>query len=261
VSQTSDRLTVSGGQFRERFQKIRRSHRGNVGIAEIIGLGIAGLMLLAVIVGYLYFQVPAQSRVTALARSRDPLQQQLRAAMEEFRSGVETKTKVKDIVVSIDKFEGNRLVDRDGGRMVLYEDLNQLIRKNNLRNTSGPAYATLDPLGLKTQGQPAPATASSTANKWQSIYPGIGVNVTVEGQYQDIRHFVRNIESSKEFIIINAVELEQATQSNSQLATEVAGPKSGSSNALVSLRLDMATYFSRPVQTSEKPAVTTVKVH
>ena len=29
--------------------------------------------------------------------------------------------------------------------MGLYDELNQLIRKNGLRNTSGPAYTPLDP--------------------------------------------------------------------------------------------------------------------
>src|SRR5260221_10495820 len=187
MSQASDRLPVSRS---ERLRKIRRSHRGTLGIAEIIGLGIAALTLLAVIVGYLYFQVPAQLSVAARARERDQLQQQLRAAQEEFKRGKDVKARVDEITVSLEKFENHRLVDRDGGRMVLYEDLNQLIHKNGLRNTSGPAYTALDPLVLKAQGQAAPAASASAANKWQSLYPGIGVNVTVEGPYQSIRHFV-----------------------------------------------------------------------
>ena len=84
------------------------------------------------------------------------------------------------------------------------------------------------------------------------------MNVTVEGQcHKDLRHFVRDIETSKGFIIINAVELERATGSNAQLPAadpETGAPKPASGNALVSLRLDLATYFSRPAQTSEKPA-------
>jgi len=194
--------------------------------------------------------VPAHSRVTTLTRERDRLRQQLRGATEDFKRGVDTKKRVTDITVSIEKFEEDRLADQNGGRMSLYEDLNQLMHKNGLRNTSGPAYTTLDPLGQKTQGQAT--AAATTANKWQSIYPAIGVNVTVEGPYQNIRHFVRDIESSREFIIINAVELERATE-NYQLPTEAGAQKSG--NALVSLRLDMATYFSRPAPNVEKPAV------
>jgi len=73
--------------------------------------------------------------------------------------------------------------------------------------------------------------------------------VTIEGQYQNLRHFVRDIESSKQFIIINAVELERATESNTQPTAESSPLKSGS--ALVSLRLDMATYFQRTGGASE----------
>lgn len=255
MSQGAERLKVSR---RERFRKMRKSHRGAVGIAELIGLGLAALMLLAVVVGYLYFLVPAQLRVTARTRERDQLQQQLRAAEAEFTRGVDVKVRVEKIASSLADFENHRLDDRDGGRMALYEDLNELIHSNGLRNTSGPAYTSLEPIAVKPQGQAAVAS-TGTANKWQSIYPGIGVNVTVEGQYQSIRHFVRDIEASKEFIIVNAVELERATGSNAQPAPET-GAKSGSGNALVSLRLELATYFSRP-EPAEKPAGPAAPVH
>jgi Tfp pilus assembly protein PilO len=256
MSQVVDRSKISR---RERFRKIRKSHRGTLGIAEIIGLGLAALMLLAVVVAYLYFLVPAQLRVTARTREREQLQQQQHDADVQFQRDVDLKVRVARIVGSLADFENKGLDDRDGGRMALYEDLNQLIHKNSLRNTSGPAYTSLEPLAVKPQGQAAAASTSS-ANKWQSIYPGIGVNVTVEGSYQSVRHFVRDIESSKEFTIVNAVELERATGSNAQPVPE-SGPKSGSSNALVSLRLELATYFSRPDQLGEKAAAPAAAVH
>jgi Tfp pilus assembly protein PilO len=260
MSQAADGLKVNR---LERLRKMRRSHRGTLGLAEIIGLGIAGLMLLAVIISYLYLQAPAQSRGAALEHERDQLKQKLRVAQEDFKRGVDVKVRVDEITGSLEKFEDHRLVTSDGGRIALYEELNQLIRKNSLRNTSGPAYTPLEPIGLRPNGQAA-ASSSTAANKWQSIYPGLAVNVTVEGQYKDVRHFVRDIESSKAFIIINAVELERATGSNSQLAaaeSEAGGSKTGAGNALVSLRLDLATYFSRPVQDSEKPVSGAAMVH
>src|SRR5258705_4099334 len=132
MSQTSVRLKASP---RERFRNLRRSYRGSLGIAEIIGLGIAALMVLAVIVGYLCLLVPAQSRGVALAHERDHLKQQLRVAREQFDRNVSVKTRVDEIEVSLEKFEGHRLADRDGGRMALYETINQLIHKNGLRNS------------------------------------------------------------------------------------------------------------------------------
>src|SRR5205807_596451 len=144
---------------------------------------------------------------------------------QNFHREQDIKVSVQKITGSLESFEEHRLVGRNAGRMLLYEELNQLIRKNGLRNTSGPTYAPLEPLEQKAKGQATAAASKSSATKWQSIYPGIAVNVTVEGQYQNIRHFVRDIEISKQFIIINAVELERATESNAQLAPQVGGQK------------------------------------
>lgn len=244
MSQTSEKVAAGRERIRERFTRIHRARRrGVLGIAEIIGLSIAGLMLLVVLVSYFYFLIPAQSRLASLMLERDRLQQQLRVSQDDFHRGEDTKATVEKITGSLRRFETVGLVARGGGRMLLYEELNQLMLKNGLRNTSGPSYTGLEPLGSRSAEQAAASATNSAATKWQSVYPGIAVNVTVEGQYQNVRHFVRDIESSKQFIIINAVELERATESNSQ-PSEAGGAKS-SGNQLVSLRLDLATYFQR----------------
>ena len=86
---------------------------------------------------------------------------------------------------------------------------------------------------------------SRSANtKWQSIYPGIAISVTVEGAYQNLRRFIRDLETTKQFIIINSVELERSNETNYSPATQ-GEPTSGARGALISLRLEMTTYFKR----------------
>lgn len=214
--------------------------QGILGPAELIGLAGGAFMLVLVIVGYLYFLLPARSRLDTLQSERSRLQSRLRDSQDVVRQGESTDTTVKNITQSLDAFESNRLVGANPGRMSLYDALNQLIGKNGLRNTSGPTYTPLDPTGLKNG-----ASGSRSVNtKWQSIYPGIAISLTVEGQYQNLRRFVRDIETNKQFVIINSVELERATETDS--APPVAGdPSGGARGSLVSLRLEMATYFQR----------------
>jgi len=221
-----------------RFTLTRR--QGVLGPAELIGLAGGVFMLVLVIVGYLYFLLPARSRLNTLQSERSQLQSRLRDSQDVVRQGLSTDATVQNITQSLDSFESNRLVGANAGRMSLYDALNQLIRKNGLRNTSGPTYTPLDPTGLK-----AGAGGSRSVNtKWQSIYPGIAISLTVEGQYQNLRRFVRDIETNKQFVIINSVELERATETDS--APPVAGePAGGARGSLVSLRLEMATYFQR----------------
>jgi Tfp pilus assembly protein PilO len=251
MSQPTGKVAVGSERIRAQLTRIHKARRrGVLGIAEIAGLSAGGLMLLAVLFGYFYFLLPAQSRLASLLLERDRLQQQLRVSQDDFRQGQDTKTTVEKITTSLQDFETLRLIAPGGGRMLLYEDLNQLMHKNGLRNTSGPSYTALEPLGSRSAEQAAAVAANSAATKWQSVYPGIAVNVTVEGPYQNVRHFVRDIESSKEFIIINAVELERATESNSQPVES--GPKAAPGGGLVSLRLDLATYFQRSGRSNEQ---------
>ncbi|HEX3281836.1 MAG TPA: GspMb/PilO family protein [Pyrinomonadaceae bacterium] len=222
-------------QVQARFSSLRVSRQSGVfGVAEIIGLAGALLILVLVIVSYLYFLVPARSRRAALELERARLQSLLRNSQDSLTRGLSIDATVHNITQSLDAFETAGLVDANRGRMGLYDSLNSLIRKNGLRNTSGPSYTPLEPTGSKT------SPGSKAANtKWQSIYPGIAISVTVEGPYQNLRRFVRDIETSKQFIVINTVELERATESSGASETGSSG------NSLVSLRLEMTTYFQR----------------
>ena len=59
--------------------------------------------------------------------------------------------------------------------MGLYDSLNDIIRKNG-PVTLGPTYTPLEPTGSMTG-----SGSKSVNTKWQSIYPGIAISVTVEG--------------------------------------------------------------------------------
>jgi len=68
--------------------------------------------------------------------------------------------------------------------------------------------------------------------------------MTVEGQYQDVRRFIRDVERSKQFVVINEVELQRANENSAPVASEEGGG-SGTRGSLVSLQLNMTTYFQR----------------
>ena len=219
-----------------------------VGPAELIALAGSGLLVLLVIVSYFYFLAPARSRLEALKLERSRLQSQLLNSQQVVRQGQTTEATVQSITQSLEGFENNRLVSSISGRMGLYDSLNQMIRKNALRNTSGPTYTPLDPAGQKS----STTGAKSASAKWQSLYPGIAISVTVEGPYQNLRRFIRDLETTKQFIIINGVELESATETNAAPPSED-GTSANPRASLVSLRLELATYFRRTATESPAP--------
>ena len=214
------------------------SRRGRMfGIAEIIALALSCFVLFLVLLSYLYFLVPARGRRSAVEADQIRLQQNLVKLRGIVDVAQNTQQRADAISTSLDRFETVSLVRPDEGRMALYGELNQLITKNGLRNTSGPSYTALDPIGTKV-------TAGTSANtKWQSVYPGVGVSVTVEGPYQNLRRFIQDLERTKQFVIINEVELQRA-ENSSQIASAT-DTESGTRQSLVSLQLNMTMYFQR----------------
>jgi hypothetical protein len=124
--------------------------------------------------------------------------------------------------------------------------------------------------------------------KFRSLFPGVYVSMTVEGSYQSIRRFIREVETGGDFVVVTAVELEPSDseqsppqQQNDQIQAAppvqtnpgFGGPSRFPSNPaaqtpvtspsrnrgkthgeVVSLRLEMAAYFRRPNMASQFPA-------
>ena len=246
----TDSANGRGSQYKQRINVFLRARRGKMfGVAEVAALAGSCFILLLVLFSYLYFLVPARSRVATANADRKQLQTNLQTLRGVVDKEENTKDTVDKIATSLGRFQTDFLMRQEQGRMELYDELNQLIIKNGVRNTSGPTYTALDPEGTKSAG------GKNTATKWQSFYPGVVVLMTVEGQYENVRRFIRDVERSKQFVVINEVELQRARDTNAPVSVEGAsdagvspvnpGPSSGSRGSLVSLQLSMATYFQR----------------
>ena len=235
--------------YKSRVTEFLESRRGKMfGVAEVAALAGSCFVLALVLLSYLYFFVPARSRLASLNNDLKQTQTNLQTLGTVVDKDQSAKQTVDRAATSLSKFETEHLRRVDQGRMDLYEELNQLIVKNNVRNTSGPTYTALDPAGSKS------TSGKTVVTKWQSFYPGIAVLVTVEGEYQNVRRFIRDVERSKQFVVINEVELQRASQNNAPASAEEGGAGSGTRGSLVTLQLNMATYFQRPGAADIAPA-------
>src|SRR6266404_1888701 len=258
-------------QISIRIDQLKRAPALSVlGLPELIGLAGAALLALLTVFAYFYFYLPADSRLKALQCARDQLQTQQRTTEKLYSDTTSTSEGVNQRLASVKEFEDRWLAVSGSGRLALYTEINDIIRNNGLRNTAGPSYAPLEPVSTKSQGQATDNAEKQGIAKWQTIYPGILVSVTVEGPYQRVRHFVHDIEASHHFLIIDSVELEGVRDSGAAVDLPTAAPRTaggvlraggprpgavvspqvtaptGSRGSLVSLRLDLATYFQRP---------------
>jgi len=262
--------TPTGGAragLRTRFDRLRGARRrSTLGLPEALALGVAALLVVTTVLAYLFLLVPQRSRRQSLETERGDLQRLLQIQQKSLGDSKDTQQRVRDILTSLDRFQTDHLSDAGSGAQNVIEELNRLIPKNNLRISGGVSYTQLQESAVGADANHTQRRASgeeTAARVVQSVFPGIGVTLTVEGTYPNLRRFIRDIEADNQFVVINTVELEGVSDSNAGspvAATTMPGSPANpegpmsppaaqtiapSRGALVSLRLDMAAYFRR----------------
>ena len=252
----------------------RKVYGGMWGQTEIATAGLALLALLSVFLLYMFFVVPSNRELDAHRAERNRLETELISARAKYGDITTTEGQVAKLVASVDDFENSYLPIAATGQTALYQRLNGLIAAYGLVNTTGPDYAPLETADKDSSNQTGQERGRS---KFQSLFPGVYVTVTLEGSYQSLRRFIREIETGSDFVTISAVELEPsdserpaeqsipdaAVQNPDNLASvdirsgqlQPAGaaqqqqaarqPRGKTHGQTVSLRLEMAAYFRR----------------
>lgn len=250
----------------------RKVYGGMWGSMEIAAVSAGALVLLTVAMVYFFWIIPSNRELAKNISEADRLEAELMSAKSKYGEITDTKTQVAKLVTSVDDFETRFLPLPVNGQTALYQKINGLILAFGLVNTTGPDYA---PLETVDQNQGEQTDEEKGRAKYRSLYPGVYVSTTLEGSYQNLRRFIREVETGNEFVVISAVELapsdtEQQKENPAQNAgpTNPAGvnptlgvptgsvgqpPTSQPSKAkgkthgeTVSLHIEMAAYFRRP---------------
>ncbi len=260
----------------------RKVYRGMWGPPELVTVAFAMVALFIVAMIYIFMVAPAKRELENNRAKRDQLERELNSERGKYGGITSTEEHVAKLMTSVDDFESHNLRDAANGRTSLYQRINSLITGYGLINTSGPDYAPLETLD---QGNGVESEEDRGRSKFKSLFPGVYVSMTVEGSYQSIRRFIRDIETGDDFVVVSAVELQpsdaekhsdgqQGQNSQEQVAqpgkpsvpagvpkefqngiqpgggleqqTQSARNKGKSHGEVVSLRLEMAAYFRRP---------------
>lgn len=277
ASRGDERASASRVDVRERLSRLRGARRRSIfGLPEIAGLASAGVLLFAALFSYFSLLLPMRSRLTSAGEERTKLQNELRLSTEGIRREETTQASVEKILSSLDDFEIRNLVSREEAGTAVIEELNGLIRRNGLRIATGVSFTQFEEISPNAPPgqQRAQQAAAGAVKPIQTVFPGVGVNLTVEGSYANLRRFIRGVEADRRFIVINAVELEGVTDASSFRAAAAAetAPDAGGApaaatgipgvtttptrgNTLVSLRLNMAAYFRRAGVSGQQPSL------
>lgn len=240
--------TVVQTRTRTRLAVLRNTRRvGALGVPELAALAVAAVLLVVAIVAYFSYLAPQRTRLATLGQERERLERRLRETTDVNQQHKDTGALVADIVNSLERFETGALAGRDASSTAIVEELNQKTAHNSLARAQFSFTHQDELTGEQMQQQlqrlaaAGGATGAARTRKRQNVFPGIDISLTVEGAYSNIRRFVRDVEASRRFIVVNGVELEGVTDAGASRTAESNVPR----GQLVSLRLDMSAYFRR----------------
>jgi Tfp pilus assembly protein PilO len=194
----------------------RKVYAGMWGPPEIGVIAAGAMSLLAVLAIYFFWVIPSNRELETNRAKADSLEAEVLSARAKYGEITDTQTQVDRLLTSVDDFETRFLPAVSNGQNALYQRLNGLIVSNGLVNTAGPDYAPLDTADANNTQQ---SDDEKGRSKFRSLYPGVYVTMTVEGSYQSLRRFIRDIETGNEFVVISSVELAPSDNSDAVRTT------------------------------------------
>ncbi len=228
----------------------RKVYAGMWGPLEIGAVAAGALAMAMALILYFFWVVPSNRELARNKAEADRLDAELVSANTRYGEMTSTDEQVSKIVGSVDDFETRFLQAQTYGQTALYQRLNGLIKAYGLVNTTGPDYAPLDNADIDPTKQ---AEEEKGREKYRSLYPGVYVTTTVEGSYQNLRRFIREIETGHEFLIISSVELVPSDDTTKK-ETDVVNPTQASVNPV-----GPAPGGKAFVQPAGNPALTAVR--
>ncbi len=171
------------------LNRILREHR-----VVLLPLAIA---LLANVALYAFVVYPLGFRVRSMAERAEAASRELAAAERESVTARAVQNGEAQARRDLERFHKEILpADLAGARRITYLHLAQLAEETNLRSERRSASPAGEP--------------GSTLGR-------LNITMVLEGEYEDIRQFVYQLETSPEFVVIDDVSLTEGAEANAPL--------------------------------------------
>jgi hypothetical protein len=227
---------------------VRRARLSRI---ELVFLAAAILFASAVALFYSYKVAPLSFAVAARRQEIKELKARIDDLNVKEKKRLAQAANAEKIMESLHGFETRLKSDESGMTQIINEiDTFGATRKVLVGDSTyrvEEADAKFD-----ENGNPKP---QPNRDKKPKIYPNLGVETTVIGDYSNLRLFLSDLERSKQFLIVNSLAFQGGDERlTRQLARVGKQPQLSAGAVPVSLKIEFDTYFQPPragVQTAQ----------
>jgi len=231
----------------EMFRGLRDSlGRARLSPIEIIALVLA--LTFAGAVAFYYFTKvqPLDSKLAELQARELEMRQRLEKFNSDEKKRQEQATNADAILVSLKSFDGYLKPDERGMTEIINE-IDQLGGKYGV--ITGDSTYRVDEAEPLYDENGQPIQKQNKNEDKQKIYPALGIDTNVIGEYPNLRRFLADLERSRQFLIINALvfqgesdQVKRASQKSGRQKLQLSSAEA----VPVSLKIEMDTYFQSP---------------
>ncbi len=219
--------------------------RARLSAVEIVFLAAA--LLFAAFVAFFYF-----SKVQPLNSERSTLEARILEMDGQIQKINTDVKKLRDqaanagkILESLGRFDAYLKPDERGMTQIINE-IDQLGSTHKV--VIGDASYQVEEADQPVDENGNPRAEAANRDKTPKIYPNLGIETTVIGDYQNLRRFLADLERSKQFLVINALTFQGGDDKIvRQLAKGGKQLQLSSPEAIpVSLKIELDTFFQSP---------------
>ncbi len=229
------------------------AEQSRLSLIEVIAL-VAALVFVGVVAFYYFSKIqPLQSELSALQEREKEIRSQIDKANSDEAKRQKQASNAELIMASLKDFD-RYLKQDERGMTEIINEVDALGKKYGvLTGDSTYRVAEAEPL-VDENGQPIPQK-TGRENDTQKIYPVLGIDTNIIGEYPNLRKFLYDLERSRQFLVINALTFQgesdkvrrEAQKSGSQ-KLQLSSPEA----VPVSLKIEMDTYFQSPYKKETK---------
>lgn len=229
--------------------------RARLSLVEILALVLA-LVFVGTVVFYYFSKVqPLSSQLSVLQSREAEIRNQINKVNNDEKKRNEQAANAEGILASLRNFDVYLKQDERGMTEIINE-IDSLGKKHGvLTGDSSYRVAEAEPLAetlAAETGQPAQQKRDDEDRK---IYPSLGIDTNIIGEYPNLRRFLTDLERSRQFLVINAVNFQgesdavrRASQKSGSQKLQLSSPEA----VPVSLKVEMDTFFQSPYKSFSK---------
>ena len=226
------------GQLRDKLSALRLSAVEAIFLVAAIGF--------ALFVGFFYISKiqPLNTQIAALQERQTTIINRNRSEKERLAQIEKQRANAEGILSSLARFEAH-LRRGQTGKAAIIDEFEELAAKHKIM-TGNLDFRPVEaqPL-LDEQGPPI---KEAIQNERINIYPALGLDTDVIGDYPNLRRFLADLEKSRQFLIVNAVAFQGEADKLKLAAANSRGrmPQLNDPNSIpVTLKIEMETYFQK----------------